>query len=825
MGDLSEELRARVDLTSDVPAPGRLGQIARRLESRLLQRLPAAVVLVDDQGVVVYWNDEAGRMYGRPAADALGRPVVELDIGPSGTPEAAAIVRTVFRTGRWEGDYEARRVDGSVVPVHATLERIDDDEIDFHGVVGASVDISERRQLEQHLAFQALHDELTGLPNRRIFVEHLENALSRSAGTGRRTAVMFIDLDDFRSINERMGHEVGDEVLRAAGALISAVLRAGDIVARFGGDEFVVCYNDLEDAAEAYAASERILKVLSAPFRVDGVELVVSATVGVALSQGDSRAEGLVRNADSAMCAAKLEGKGRVELFDHAVQEESRRWHGRVVELKRAITGGEIEAHFQPEIALDTGEIVGFEALARWAHPAEGMVQPDDFIATAEESGLISAITEVVMAAACQLVTACLELAPERFLTVAVNVSPRQLSDPDLPGLVRSAIEAADIPAGRICLEVTESALANANADAAAAALRQLKGIGVQIAIDDFGTGYSSLSRLHRFPLDYLKIDRSFIAGMTHRPEDGVIASAVLGLAHTLGLQTIAEGIEDEEQVRRLVAMGCKIGQGYLWSRPLPLPEAIALITGGQSPAPSNEAETTPWPVAGAEEVADATDDVTTVLAQMAHEMAGPLTVITGHAELITSVDDAELHALSGAAILRAARRATAALDHVRDVAALDAGTLRISQAPVGIREVVDDAQASLELPDGLVAVDLPDATVDGDADRLVSVFANLFSNALKHTPAGTAVRVHGTVGPETLSVHVVDDGPGVPAELSGLIFRKFGRAHRRTKGTGLGLYLARGIVRAHGGELSHRPAPGGGSDFVVELPLSRHDR
>ena len=551
-------------------------QIATHLQSRLLQRLPAAVIVTDDDGTVSYWNERASALYGYSAEEALGREVTDLNIGPTGTDEAQAIMDSVLVNGSWEGDYEARRADGSVLPVHVTLERIVDEEIDFHGIVGASVDIRERRQLEEDLAFQALHDPMTGLPNRHLFIDQLENALARASRTHRQVALLVIDLDDFKRVNDLVGHAVADGLLTAVGEHIRGVLRTGDIVARLGGDEFVVCCEEIVDIAEVDLAITRIRRGFETPFVRGAHSVVINASIGVALSGPDPNAETLLRNADSAMQLAKSAGKGRYELFDDEHHEQLWAHHEKAEEFRAALENGAISAFFQPEVDLATGDLVGFEALARWPHPERGHVPPDEFVGIAEQSGLIGQLGEHMLRESCRALASWSEAAPDRSTKVAVNVSVLQLVDPSFPTTVARILAEHDVRADRLCLEVTESALADD--ELASAALRRLKEIGVEIAIDDFGTGYSSLSRLHRFPIDYLKIDRSFVDGMVLRREDAVIVFAILELTRALGLRTIAEGIEDVSQFERLRDGGCDIGQGFLWSKAISEAEAMRMV-------------------------------------------------------------------------------------------------------------------------------------------------------------------------------------------------------------------------------------------------------
>ena len=797
---------------------GNLSQITRRLEGRLLKHLPTAVVVTDDAGKIVYWNDRATQTYGYRAAEVIGAQIADLQLTPEGTDAAQLFETATSEGGSWEGDFDARHANGSVVPVHALVERLVDDENGFRGYVSASTDVSDRRELEAAHAYALLHDGLTGLPNRLLFDEHLAGALERSSRVVDRTAVIRIGLDDFATVNARFGPLTGDAVLRAVADLIPAALAVGDVVARIAGDEFVVCCEGLRDLGDACLVADAIVRVLSSPFGVKDEAFVITASLGIAMSGPGSHADGLLRNAGSAMRAAKTAGKARVEVFDDAMHEELRAEQARAADLERALDAGEIRAWFQPEIDLRTGALVAFEALARWVRP-DGVVMPATFIGLAERSGVIGRLGESILVDACDALATWLDAAPERPVRVAVNVSAEQLADPGFPEMVRRVIDAARVPPGRVCLELTETALSDPHA--AATTLRQLKQIGVELAIDDFGTGYSSLGRLHRFPVDYLKIDRSFIAGMAVRREDAVLVAAVVQLAHTLGLRTVAEGVEQDFQLEQLAALGCELGQGYLWDQAVPAPEALQLVRstepfrhakGGEGVAPV--LAEMPTGDAGAE-VADVS------VAILAHELAAPITVLAAYAELLASTDDEGLRAEALIAVDRATKQARAALGLACDVAALAAGTLSLDRSPVSIQSVVRDAVDLAGVTgDPNVTVTVPDVLIDADVDRLVGAISNLIVNATRHAPAGTKVLVSGTVDATSLLLHVVDDGPGVPAGQAGLIFRRFGRASRDSKGSGLGLYLARAVARAHGGDLTYQPVPTGGADFTLELPL-----
>lgn len=556
----------------------RRDEIARRLESRLLQALPAAVVVCDERDVVVYWNAEATRAFGTDAAQTLGRPVLDVGIWPPEVFDAASSA-LALENGRWEGEHDARRPDGTSVPVRLTLERVDDEEIGFHGVVSAAVDITAGRELETDLAYRALHDPLTKLPNRHLFVDHLQRALSKDARNGMHTAVFSADLDDFKAVNDHLGHDLGDALLCSVAQRLVEAVRPGDVVAHFGGDEFVVCCEGLGEHEEAIALAERIRQALEKPDGTRSDLPPVSVSIGVAVSEHDSQPEGLLRNADIAMFLAKEKGKAHVEMFDDERHRKAREHFEMATDLGEAVDLGEIEVVYQPLYVLATGEVFGFEALARWTHPEWGPVTPSDFIRAAETSGSIALLGERVLARACRMLSTALRRREGKSLSMTVNVSALQLADPAFPRMVRRVVKRSGVPPECVCLEVTESALTDA--EMAAKALGTLKGLGVQTSIDDFGTEYSSLSRLHQFPIDYLKIDKSFVAGLVDRPVDAAIVHALLGLASSLGIRAVAEGVEDETELQLLTDAGCALGQGFYWSKPLPADEALALVVPG----------------------------------------------------------------------------------------------------------------------------------------------------------------------------------------------------------------------------------------------------
>jgi diguanylate cyclase (GGDEF)-like protein len=436
--------------------------------------------------------------------------------------------------------------------------------------VSVTRDISDRKEAELELSHAALHDALTGLPNRALFHDRLGLALRRTERRSGSVAVLFCDLDRFKVVNDSLGHDAGDRLLVDVAKRIGAALRPADTVARFGGDEFTMLCEDVAGEIEAATIAQRIVDVFRDPFLLEDGEVFLATSLGIAIARGaDDRAEDLIRDADAAMYRAKERGKGRYEIFDEAMRADAVARLETESALRRALERGELRLHYQPEVELATGTITGYEALVRWQHPTRGLLGPSAFIPLAEETGLIVGIGEWILREACTEAQRWTEP-----LTLAVNLSARQLAQHDLVAMVRAAMAETGTDPSRLCLEITESAVMESGT-ATTAQLRALKSLGVQLAIDDFGTGFSSLAHLRRFPVDVLKIDGTFVAGLGQEPQDASIAAAVISLAHALGLKTVAEGIETDEQLAILKELGCNLGQGYLFARPLPPEEAL----------------------------------------------------------------------------------------------------------------------------------------------------------------------------------------------------------------------------------------------------------
>ena len=427
--------------------------------------------------------------------------------------------------------------------------------------------LAERDDLQIRLSHLAFHDDLTGLANRALFLDRVAHALSRRQLRSAKLAVLLVDLDDFKTVNDSVGHDAGDELLIAVGERIRLALRGHDTVARLGGDEFSILVDDLDDDDEAIVAGERLLAQFAVPFEIRGREFFVTPSIGVALAPDtDTSAEAILRDADIAMYRAKARGKGQLAVFE---PEMRLAMHDRLAlqaDLRGAVERDEFRLLYQPVVEIGTRRLVGAEALLRWQHPTRGLLTPADFLLVAEETGLIVQIGRWVLASATAEASRWLELAPN-FASITVNLSARELLDPGLPALVASALTASGLPAERLVLEITEGILVEQGGTLDA--LAHLRALGVRLAMDDFGTGFSSLGNLRRLPIHIVKIDQSFVLALDGRTRNEAVVEAILRLCEALGYQPIAEGVETEAQAASLLAMGCNLGQGYLFAKPL----------------------------------------------------------------------------------------------------------------------------------------------------------------------------------------------------------------------------------------------------------------
>ena len=445
---------------------------------------------------------------------------------------------------------------------------------------GVIVDITERKNLEDKLSRHAFYDTLTGLPNRTLFMERLEHAIARRArGSGDLIAVLFLDIDDFKVINDTLGHAAGDQLLASVARRLASDARAVDTPARFGGDEFTLLLEGLHGPEEALAVAERIAQHLAEPIQVGDRDLTTSVSVGIGMLVEDTAsAEDLVRQADIAMYRAKQDGKARAKLYDDQMSVDAWRRLELARELRRAIERSELRVHYQPVVDLESGAIVEVEALVRWQHPERGLLMPVEFVPFAESNGLITQIDAFVVHEACRQVRAWgRRFASGRRIGIAVNLSPREFRAPGLVDMVSGILRDTGLEPGRLKLEITESVMM-LDGRLAPSIVRSLAALGVQVAIDDFGIGYSGLDYVKRFEVNALKIDRSFVAGLGRRKEDTAIVSATVAFAKALDLEVMAEGIENRDQLELLRELGCTTGQGFLFSPAVPPAELAAML-------------------------------------------------------------------------------------------------------------------------------------------------------------------------------------------------------------------------------------------------------
>jgi diguanylate cyclase (GGDEF)-like protein/PAS domain S-box-containing protein len=570
------------DITDEVAAQRALA--TREAEFRLLAENSSDFLSRHaPDGTYLYASPACLALSGFTPDELTGRTLNDLAQGEDRLALAEVKQRAISSRSPATVIYRSSRKDGTVRWFESTITAVSDSQGEVVEIVVVTRDITDRKAVEQQLSHAALHDSLTGLPNRTLFLDRLGLALRRSRRRTGALAVLFLDVDRFKVINDSLGHEAGDTLLIDIAGRIAAALRPADTVARFGGDEFTVLLDDLEDETEASTIAQRLVDVFAEPFGIDEDEVFLQTSIGIAIARlGTETAEELIRDADAAMYRAKDAGKGRYEIFDDQMRADVvARLHTESA-LRRALERGELRLHYQPEIDVVAQRVIGFEALVRWQHPTRGLLAPAEFIPLAEETGLIVPIGEWVLREACRDAARWTAFA-DAPLTLSVNLSVRQFGTHDLIASVRSVLEETNTDPATLCLEITESAMMESGADAWDM-LRRLKQLGVRLAIDDFGTGYSSLAHLRGFPIDVLKIDRTFVDALGRSPQDASIAAAIISLAHALGLETIAEGIETGEQLEMLARLGCDVAQGNLFARPRPVAEATELVGRRLSP-------------------------------------------------------------------------------------------------------------------------------------------------------------------------------------------------------------------------------------------------
>jgi diguanylate cyclase (GGDEF)-like protein/PAS domain S-box-containing protein len=550
--------------------------------SALVENSSDLVTIVDRAGTILYQTPSVARVLGWDA-DKFGATNFVAALHDSDQPRWRTIVDFLVEdsAGEMVAEWQVRHADGSWRFLQSIITNLIH-EPSVGGLVLNSRDITAQKTLEDQLRHLAFHDQLTGLANRALFAEHLDQALRRQSRTGSGLAVLFIDLDEFKTVNDLHGHMLGDELLKQAAERLRTTLRTADAIARIGGDEFAAIFEGVGPGLDASAA-ERVIEAFAQPFLIESSEVFVTASMGMALNDsGTESAEDLMRNADLAMYAAKTANKGRYEVFSTDMHSTILDRMQMEVDLRRALDQSEFQAYYQPIVTLPLGTIVGVEALIRWNHPQRGLVMPGEFIGVAESSGMIVQIGAWILHRAChEFEDLTRGVAGGENLGLSVNLSTRQLSDPLLIDTVRSALAISGLDARRLTLEITESAIME-DVSNTFRVLTELRSFGVKIAIDDFGTGYSSLSLLSEIPVDTLKIDQSFVTNVAKRPEPGRLIRAIQLLANDFGLCTVAEGVEELDQLEALQGLGCQAAQGYYFARPQPglqLAELLELET------------------------------------------------------------------------------------------------------------------------------------------------------------------------------------------------------------------------------------------------------
>lgn len=530
------------------------------------------VLVTDAQGLIVHVNRAFIEITGYQCEDVLGHRPSLFKSGRHSASFYQTMFQTLERDGEWSGEIWNRRKSGEIYPQWQTIRVIRDDQGQISHYVAVFSDISAIKHSEHELAHLAHHDPLTDLPNRLLFTDRAEQALASAQAHKRGCALLLLDLDHFKIINDSLGHNVGDQLLKTVGERLQGLFGSGVTLARLGGDEFAVLAESCPQLVQAAALAQRILDAMKEPFIFDGHQLFISASIGISLFPSDAlSAEQLLRNADSALFKAKSAGREGYALYTEELTAHAQHRVEMAGELRRALEQQELRVYYQPVHELQNSRLIGVEALVRWQHPERGLVPPGDFIPIAERTGLIADIDAWVMDQACRQMCQWLaDGAPLTFL--AVNVSSRLFARRELYDQVAKVLHDTGLDPAFLELEVTESAVME-DPEVALEQMHRLRELGLRLAIDDFGTGYSSLLRLKRLPVQKLKIDQGFVAGLPWDEDDAAIVRVVIALAQSMGMQVHAEGIEQVDQARFLLEQQCDLGQGYWFGRPMPASE------------------------------------------------------------------------------------------------------------------------------------------------------------------------------------------------------------------------------------------------------------
>ena len=550
----------------------------------LVEHASDLVCVADDAGRVIYASPAVARVLNLSASELEGTPVFDL-VHPDDRGNLMGRMEEIVNTPGISPSLEARvaHADGGWRHMEVVTTNLLNNPA-VSGIVINARDITERVEVAAQLEEKAFHDELTGLPNRSLLLDRLADALHRASRHDRMVGVLFLDLDRFKVVNDSLGHSVGDELLSETARRLEQTIRPDDTVARLGGDEFVVVIGNMVRTTDALVAAERVRSAVAQPVTLGNESTVVTTSVGIAIAFGDESPAELLQDADTAMYRAKEGGRDRAEMFDDHLRAQAVRRHSVEQTLRSALENKRIEVHFQPLVRISDGSVVGAEALARIRTPEGELLQPVEFIDVAEDSGLIADLGSQVLALAFQRVARWSKNANRPF-SMAVNVSARQLADPTFPTLVGEALEKNNLEPQQVALEFTESALIAAN-PVTEQVLGELTELGIRMGLDDFGTGFSSMTYLKRFPINFLKIDRTFVAGLDSNDDDTAIVTGTVALAHSLGLQVVAEGVETEPQLQQLQKLQCDLAQGFHFSEPVTDAEFDRFLNHSWSPSP-----------------------------------------------------------------------------------------------------------------------------------------------------------------------------------------------------------------------------------------------
>ncbi|MPY94198.1 MAG: EAL domain-containing protein [Acidimicrobiia bacterium] len=825
--DSNRQLRDREEALTAVEARLReqlaVTERERRRLGAVLGAAPHPMVIADALGAVTDVSDQLCALLGRPRDELIGTGIADLVsfVDASGRqlgPDEVAM-DLAARSGQpcelgGSFDLFVELPSGQRLSVITSAAPVHDGSGDLVAVVGSLYEIGGL----------AAHDSVTKMPKQTLFADRVARALVDAASSSDVLAVTSIVVDRFAQLERRLGDLRAERLVAALADRLRRIVSPEDgprwsaraeATSYFGDGVFAVAWSGLEDELEVVRHAQWLHAGLSGPpMTVDGEVLAMSVTVGLAVATPEQGAVDVVASAVVAGHDGSAEGGARLQIADDAINARATVFRRRTEELSRALDRRELVVHYQPEIDVHSGAPVGIEALVRWQHPTEGLLTPAEFLHVAADAGLLDDIAWYVLDEACLRAASLRATLPggDR-LVISVNVDASQLGDPHFVDRVAASLRAAGLDPSALVLEITEGGVVD-HADLAAQRLQDLKALGVRIAIDDFGTGYASLQQLRSLPVDLLKIDRSFVDGMTTEADDAAIVAATVRLGRALGLETVAEGVESEDHLVQLRVLGCDLAQGFYWSPAVPADELERWWRArGWAQAPID--------LRGGDAPDDASAPLDEVIAYLVHELRTPLTVLTGYAGLL---EDAEGN---GPEYVEAILRNVADLDRrlttLADLRRAGHGALSLELTDLDAadlaRTVVEDLRPQLAAhPVGLVATG--QARCRADPSRLGQALMNLILNAAKFSEPDAPIEVEVGVSGDSVEIAVRDRGPGVPPHRRPELFRRFARLGSRHTGMGVGLYLVRAIARAHGGDARYEDAPGGGARFTVALPV-----